>query len=232
MFFLQFVIIVLIEKNGRKENAMRNAAIRHAAIRRAGATYDIEGEYPFVVNEENLSSSEVLNTLSKFDPEDYDAFTIICDELDMEIFPVQGAWVLDGINGPLPQELARDKGFYSLQDALEYVDILVDGSSDLTYQATDDVDALTYHLHILRSSYEKDWFTLTKDEVLNKINESDFDASDFDIECKQLHVTIDYYGGAWTVNQYCQSKANGDPRIKRESFDTLEDALDYVESFA
>lgn len=206
---------------------MRNAAIRHA-----GATYNIEGEYPFVVDEENLSSSEVLNTLSKFDPEDYGAFTIICDDLDMEIFSVQGAWVLDGITGPLPQAISRDKGFYSLQDALEYVDILVDGSSDLTYQATDDADALTYHLHILKSSYEKTWVTLTKDEVLDKIEGSDFDASDFDIDCLQLHVAIDYYGGDWTVNQYRWSKAEGDPRIKDASFDTLEDALDYVESFA
>lgn len=205
--------------------------MRSAAIRHAGATYDIEGEYPFV-GDDDLSSSEVLNMLSQLDPEDYEAVTIICDELDMEIFALDGAWELDGITGPLPKEMGRDKGFYSLQDALEYVDILVDGSSDLTYQATNDADALTYHLHILKSSYEKTWVTLTKDEVLDTINESDFDASDFDIECPQLNVTIDYYGGAWTVNQYRRSKANGDPRIKRESFDTLEDALDYVESFA
>lgn len=205
---------------------MRNAAIRHA-----GATYDVEGEYPFI-GDDNLSSSEVLNMLSKLDPEDLDQVTIICDDLDMEIFSVQGAWELDGITGPLPRELGSGKRFYSLQDALEYVDILVDGSSDLTYQAPDDADALIYHLHILKSSYEKDWYTLTKDEVLNKIEESDFDASDFDIECKQLHVTIDYYDGAWTVNQYSWSRAKGDPRVKRESFDTLEDALDYVESFA
>ena len=210
---------------------MRNAAIRHA-----GATYDVEGEYPFVVDEENLSSSEVLNTLSKFDPEDYGAFTIICDELDMEIFALQGAWVLDGITGPLPKEIGRDKGFYSLQDALEYVDELVDGSSDLTYQAPDKAPdkggKLTYLLHILKSSYEDQWGNLTKDEVLNKIEESDFDASDFDIDCKQLHVTIEYYGGDWIVNQYSWSRAKGDPFVKRESFNTLEDALDYVESFA
>lgn len=205
---------------------MKNAAIRHA-----GATYDVEGEYP-IVGAEDLSSSEVLNMLSQLDPEDYEAVTIICDELDMEIFALDGAWELDGITGPLPKEMRRDKGFYSLQDALEYVDILVDGSSDLTYQAPDDGGALTYLLHIQKSSYEDQWGNLTKDEVLNKIEASDFDASDFDIDCKQLHVTIEYYGGDWIVNQYRWSRANGDPRVKRESFNTLEDALDYVESFA
>lgn len=207
---------------------MRNAAIRHA-----GATYDVEGEYP-IVGAEDLSSSEVLNMLSQLDPEDYEAVTIICYELDMEIFALNGAWELDGINGPLPKEI--DRGFYSLQDALEYVDMLVDGSSDLTYQASDKAPdksgKLTYLLHIEKSSYEDQWGNLTKGEVLNKIEESDFDASDFDIECRQFHVTIEYYGGNWIVNQYRWSRANGDPLVKGKSFDTLEDALDYVESFA
>lgn len=207
---------------------MRNAAVRHAA-----ATYDIEGEYQFqFMDDKDLSSSEVLNKMSQLDPEDYGQVTIICDELDMEIFALDGAWVLDGITGPLPQAIRKDKGFYSLQDALEYVDILIDGSSDLTYQAPDKSGKLTYLLHILKSSYEDQWGNLTKDEVLDTISESDFDASDFDIECKQLHVTIDYYGGDWIVNQYSWSRAKGDPLVKRESFDTLEDALDYVESFA
>ena len=67
---------------------------------------------------------------------------------------------------------------------------------------------------------------------MNTISESGFDDSDFDIDCKQLHVTIEYYGGDWIVNQYRWSRANGDTRVKRASFDTLEDALDYVESFA
>ena len=214
---------------------MRNAAIRHAAIRHAGATYDVEGEYP-IAGAEDLSSSEVLNMLSQLDPEDYEAVIIICDELDMEIFAVDGAWELDGITGPLPKEMGRDKSFYSLQDALEYVDILVDGSSDLTYQASDKAPdksgKLTYLLHIVKSSYEDQWGNLTKGEVLNKIEESDFDASDFDIECRQLHVTIEYHGGNWIVNQYQCLRSKGDTRVKRASFDTLEDALDYVESFA
>lgn len=192
--------------------------------------------YKLAIDAEDLSSSEVLNMLSRLDPEEYDLVTIICYELDMEIFTVDGAWELDGIDGPLPRSIDRNHRFYSLQDALEYVDILVDGSSDLTYQASDKAPdksgKLTYLLHILKSSYEDQWGNLTKGEVLNKIEESDFDASDFDIDCKQLHVTIEYYGGDWIVNQYSWSRANGDPRVKRESFDTLEDALDYVESFA
>ena len=207
---------------------MRNAAIRHA-----GATYDIEGEYQFqFMDDEDLSSSEVLNKMSQLDPEDYGQVTIICYELDMEIFAVDGAWELDGISGPLPRSTDRNHRFYSLQDALEYVDELVDGSSDLAYQAQDKSSALTYFLHIEKSDYEKRWVDLTKDEVLNTISESGFDDSDFDIDCKQLHVTIEYYGGDWIVNQYRWSRANGDTRVKRASFDTLEDALDYVESFA
>lgn len=98
---------------------MRNAAIRHA-----GATYDIDE--PHIASGEDLSSSEVLDVLSKLDPEDYDQAVIVCDELDMEIFSVDGAWELDGVNGPLPRSIDKNQRFYSLQDALEYVDQFVD----------------------------------------------------------------------------------------------------------